>query len=1019
MKTKIIVFLAFICCSVFSLTAQERNITGTVSSADDDMPLPGVSIIVQGTTRGVTTDFDGNYSIKASQGEVLEYSFIGFTTQTVIVANQSKIDVIMETDTQALEEIVVVGYGTQKKTDLTSAIATIEPVDLKKTPAAQVVQGFQGKVAGVQISSKGSPGETPEINIRGLNSLYGNSAPLFVVDGMFYRNIDFLNASEIKDISILKDASASSIYGVRAANGVVLITTKSGSYERETEIEFTTRYGIQRAQNVLKMANAEQFTVFAYESGSQSEIASIEKAMQRFGRSRINPDIPNVNTDWYKEVLRDASTSSNDLQITGGSEKVAYSLGGNFFTQNGILNMKNSYKRYNLRAKADTKVKDWLTVGGSFLYSNSVKYDDEGSAWQLTYYAVPILPVFDNNFTNANPLPYSDAKELGYRNNQNPFALMDNSDKRGERRRTTAGFFTKFQIVPDKLNFKSKLSYNYRADNERILLLPYFVTDDYQRSLEKSSITNNNRVREDYVWDNVLTYTNSFNEHDLTLMAGTSYREEKQNFFGTKGNFYPGGTFDRNKENTWYISYTSEESRISYNSVNGKNDRGENFRFYGFSYFGRAAYKYKDRYLAYATLRAEGSNKYDETHVYLPSFGLGWIMSEESFMSNLSLVNYLKFRAGWGRLANDAVPASIPQNATPISTVFNDTRYSGFQFSTAADNISWEFTEELNIGITSTLFNNQLSLEADYFIKDTKNLVIPVLPLVGTETSFQNVGSVRNKGFEISGTWNGEINEDFGYTISGNLSTIDNEVTDLNGQPYINRGSAEFRQRLAVGEPINVFYGWDIDGVYQNDAEIAADPTAQAAIAEGTTIEPGYFRYKDLDGNNVLDANDRKYLGSPVPTYYFGATIGLKYKNWEFSTAFYGQGGNVILNRNRGEVIRTQGRNIDAELAINRWHGEGTSNTFPSSKGYRQLWNQRMSKFWLEEGDFIRVQNIQLAYNLKIKKLPEMRFNFTAERPFQWSKSFNGFNPEVGFKGIDLRTYPTPSTYSFGLSVKL
>ena len=1009
MKTRFRLLLFFLL--VFSLSqAQEIVVSGTVTSSEDNMPVPGVNVIVKGTTRGTSTDFDGKYSIDVTSGVTLEFSSIGFKTIEIVITNQTQVNVALEADVSALDEVVVIGYGTQKKADLTSAIATIDPKELEKSPVAQVVQGFQGKVAGVQISSLGSPGETPEINIRGINSLYGNSAPLFVVDGMFYSDIDFLNASEIEDVSILKDASASAIYGVRAANGVVVIKTKGGSYNRDAQVEYSTYYGVQRAQNVLKMANAEQFTTFAYESGSASEISSIEQAMQRFGRSRVNPNVPNVNTDWYKEVLRTAPTYNHDLQINGGSDKVAYSIGGNYFYQDGILDMKNDYTRSNIRAKVDAKAKDWLTVGGDLLYSKSVKYDDEGSAWQLAYYAVPILPVYDSAFINAYPDPYSDAREIGYRGSQNPFPLMDNSDRRGERRRTAANFYLNLHLVPDKLDFKSSYSYNYLGINERIVLLPYYITDDYQRSVEQSSITRNNSVVENYIWDNVLTYNNSFGEHDLTLMGGVSYRENYGRSFGGRGNFDPSSAFVRNNDKTWYLQNTAEDSRTAYDGGSAS---------YGFSYFGRASYKYKDKYLAYATIRAEGSNKYDETYVYLPAFGLGWVVSEEDFMNNVDFVNFLKLRAGWGRLANDAVPASIPQSASTTSTVFNDTLITGFQFSTNADDINWEYTEELNIGLTTTLFDNHLTLDADYFIKDTKNLVIPVLPLVGTDVSFQNVGSVRNKGFEIAASYKGQITEDLSFRVSGNFSTIDNEITDLEGQPYIDRGSAEFRQRLAVGQPINAFYGWVIDGVYQNDTEIANDPVAQAAIAEGTDIKPGYFKYKDLNGDGILDAEDRDYLGSPVPTYYYGGSLQLDYKAWELSVQVYGQGGNSILNRNRAEVIRTQGRNIDAELAVNRWHGEGTTNSFPSSEGYRQLWNQRMSEFWLEEGDFFRIQNIQLAYTLSHKNLPEMRFSLTADRPFQWSKSFNGFNPEVGFDGIDLQTYPTPSVYTFGVSVKL
>ena len=1007
MKTKfsLLLILFFSICAF----AQQVEINGIVTTESDGMPLPGANVLIKGTSRGTTTDFDGKYTIKVSRGEQIEFSYVGLESQTILIENQTVLNVTLKDDVASLNEVIVIGYGTQKKADLTSAIATINPEELHSTPAAQLVQGFQGKVAGVQISSIGSPGETPQVRIRGTNSLSGDSSPLYVVDGMFYSSIDFLNSNEIENVTILKDASASAIYGVRASNGVILITTKGGRFNKKAEVTFSSYYGMQSAQNVLKMANAEQFVTFAQESGSASEISSVNQAIERFGRSRVNPNIPNVNTDWYDEVLRVASIENYDLQINGGSESISYALGGNFFLQDGILDMKNSYERFNLRAKVDAKATDWLNVGGNVLFSNAVKYDDEASAWQLTYFAVPILPVYDYNFTEASPSPYSDAREIGYRDSQNPFPLLDNSDKRGERRRTTANFYADFKILKDRLSFKTTLSYNYLGTNERNMLLPYYITDDYQRSIDNSTITRTNSVVENYIFDNVLTYTNTFGEHDLTVMAGTSFRDDYWRYFRGSGNFDPGSAFLRDNEKTWYIQNTSEDSRTSFD---------DGTQYYGMSYFGRVQYKFNDKYLAYATFRSEGSNKYENTYVNLPAFGLGWEISKESFMKDISFINYLKLRAGWGKLANNAVDASIPISASTISTVFNDTYYNGFQFSTVADDVDWEYTEELNVGLSANLFDNRLSLEADYYIKDTKNLVIDINPLVGTEVSSQNAGSVRNQGIELAATWNGKISKNIGYNISGNFSTVDNQITGLAGQPYINTGTAEARQRLIVGEAINSFYGYEIEGVYQNEAEIAADPNVQAIIAEGTAINPGYFKYKDLNNDGTIDASDRKVIGSPVPTYYFGGNIGINYKAFELNMAFYGQGGNVILNTNRMEVIRTQGRNIDAELAVNRWHGEGTTNEFPSSEGYRNLWNQKLSEFFLQDGDFFRIQNIQLAYTLREEKLPEMRFTLTADRPLLWTKGYNGFNPEVGFDGRDSQTYPTPSVYTFGVTVK-
>lgn len=912
-----------------------------------------------------------------------------------------------------IEEVVMIGYGTAKKVDLTSSVSTVKGTEITKTPSSQVAQSVQGKVAGVQISSFGSPGDSPKMNIRGIHSLYGDNQPLYVVDGLFVDNIDFLSANDIQDFTILKDASASAIYGVKAANGVVVITTKGGGYNRKARLTYETFYGVQRAAHVVKMANTEQFVNFALESGAPAEIASVDETIQRFGRSRINPALPNVNTDWYKETLRLAPTTSHSVSVEGGSDKVSYSVGGDYFYQNGILQMKNGYQRFNIRTKVDAKANNWLTVGGSVIYSRSEKYDDEGSAWQLIYFAIPTLPKYDNAFTGATPYPYADAKLLGYRDHQNPFSLLDNANRLGQRRRTAINVYADFSILPKTLNFKSSLSYNTKSDNDRIMSLPYFVHDigaGYERKLDQSSIERGNYVNENYIWDNTLTFTKSFGNHDLTLMGGASYRDDYYRFSKIQGFFYEGSPFSRYREQTWYLENTAKDGRIS-------SDGGS--RFYGTSYFGRLSYKFLNRYIAYATYRMEGSNKFTEKYVHLPAFGLGWVASEENFLKDVKWLNLLKFRAGWGRLANEAIPNNRPTTAQATYAVFNDSQVPGFAFTTYRDNLGWEFTEETNIGLSSEMFNRKLTIEADYFIKDTKNLAIPIKPMIGTEDSYGNVGTLRNKGFEISVGYKGKIGEDWGYNISGNYSKIHNEITDLGGQPFLDRGIAEFRQRLEVGQPMDVFYGWDIVGVYQNQNEIDADPAAKSANAAAAgTVKPGFFKFRDTNGDGVLDASDRIYLGSPVPTFYYGGSLGLNYKNWDLTASFYGQGGNVILNTNRAEIIRTSGRNVDAELAINRWHGEGTTNEFPSSEGFRNSWNHKASKFWLEKGDFLRLQNVQIGYTLKTSGIPEMRFTLTADRPYIWSKSNILMNPEVGSDGRDDKIYPTPAVYSFGYSIK-
>ena len=951
-------------------------------------------------------------TLKATSMIAVIFLFTGYQE----LSAQAKKDSIKE---RQIDEVVMIGYGTAKKVDLTSSVATVKSTEIVKTPAGQAAQALQGKVAGVQISSFGSPGDTPKINIRGIRSLQGDNQPLYVVDGLFVDNIDFLNSNDIQDFTILKDASASAIYGVKAANGVVVITTKGGSYNKKSKISYDTYFGVQKASNVLKMANAEQFANFALESGNASEISSIDAAIQRFGRSRINPYLPDVNTDWYKETLRLATIQNHSLSVDGGTDKIAYSLGGDFFTQDGILKMKNSFERFNIRAKIDAKATNWLTVGGIINYSRSEKYDDESSAWQQIYYAVPIMPVYDYSYTGAYPNPYADAQLLGYRDHQNPFATLDNVDRLGIRKRLTFNTYADVSILPKELNFKSALSYNSRKDDERIMVLPYYVSGSFQRTLDQSSIDRNNISYENYIWDNTLTWNKTFGKHNITLMGGTSFSDESYLNVRASGKFYKGSPFSRYDESTWYMFNTDPDTR-TVNDSDANDVALQPYRFYRTSYFGRLSYKYDNKYIVYGTIRNEGSNKFpDQKKINLPAFGASWVVSEESFMKDISWINLFKLRAGWGRLANDAVAANRASTPTATTSIFNDQLSTGYYFSTFKDNVKREYTEETNVGLSSEFFNRHLTLEVDYFVKDTKNLVIPVLPIVGTEVSFANVGSMRNKGYEISAGWKGKIGNDIGYFINANYSNIKNEMTSLNGQSFINRGEPEFQQRLVVGQPIDVFYGWVVNGVYQNTSEITSDPTAQYAINnQGTAIKPGYFKFKDMNGDGKIDSDDRVYLGSPVPTYYFGGSLGMNYKNWDLSVAFYGQGGNKILARNRGEVIKTPGRNIDAEVAINRWHGEGTSNEFPSSEGYRQLWNQRMSGFWLEDGDFIRIQNIQLGYTLKSSSLPEMRFSITADRPFLWSKSNNLMNPEVGNNGVDTTTYPTPSVFTFGYSIK-
>ena len=1008
---KTLLFIYFLMVSVFLFGQEEITVRGTVTDSEN-LGIPGVSVVVEGTTQGTITDMDGNYNMTVPPDVNLVFSFVGMETVTVPVNGRNVIDVTMESSVVDLEEVVVVGYGEIKAKDLTSSIATIKSEELTKTPSGQAMQSLQGKVAGVQIVSAGAPGSEPTVRIRGIGSYPGssNSQPLYVVDGMYFDNIDFLNPSDIETLSILKDASASAIYGVRAANGVVLITTKNGSLNEKARITYEGYVGVQVPQNVLKMANAEQFVDYVNQTGDAADIQYVQNAMQRYGRSRVNPNVPAVNTDWYAEVMKDAARQQNhSLTVSGGSDKTAYSLGVSYFEQEGLLETaRDSYERMNIRGKFDQEVNSWLKAGINFNLSSAEKYSADDGAWFSAYHAVPILPKYDMENYEAltesgipDASPYSSAQLLGYRDAQNPFLQLDYRNNRQDSKKVYSGIYGEISFIPNKLRFKTTYNVSLNAIKNRNVGLPYFVTDDAKRLL--STISTDRITNYDQFLDNVLTYSDSFGNHNLTVMLGQSYRDERYEYLKGEAENIP------EPQNTWYIGQSRSES--------SKQVDDDAERIYGLSYFGRVSYNYDNRYLGYFTIRREGTSKYQEKWGTFPAFGLGWVISEESFFNNVNFVDFLKLRAGWGQLGNDKIARAAGQNTTePVFLAIDDTQVNGTITTNTFGYLEWEVVEETNVGITANFLNNRLRLESDYFIRDTKKAAIPVNLKLQGGSVLRNVGKIRNSGLEVVLNWDDKITNDLTYSVGLNVSTLKNEVRDLYGQPYLNGGSAEFRQRSQVGEPLLSFYGYEVAGVYQNQTEIDADPVA---VENG--LVPGDFKFVDQDGNDVIDDDDKVFLGSYFPDLTYGASLGLTYRNFDFSLNIMGQSGNKILNRKRGEIIWTNDTNIDADLANGLWNGEGTSNEYPSASGLRRGWNQNFSDYLVEDGSFFRIQNVQLGYNLNGTQLfgkgfPNARIFVTAERPLTVF-SYNGFNPEVP-NGIDRQFYPVPSVYTVGLNVK-
>ena len=1002
--------IALFIISLSPALAQQVTVSGRVLDQSGET-IPGVNILEKGTQNGTVTNIDGEFTLTvASSQSVLVVSFIGYATQETVIGDRSQLEIILGEDTKTLDEVVVIGYGTQREQDRTSAISTVNAEDIVKTPATNAMQSLQGRVAGVQIVTNGAPGAAPTVRVRGVGSFEGGAAPLYVVDGMFMDNIDFLNPNDIESMSILKDASAAAIYGVRAANGVVMIETKSGNYGKDPEIVYDGYVGIQNPQNVLQMANAQQYAGYVQETGSPADITFLNNAIQRYGRSRIDPSIPNVNTDWYSEIMSPASIQNHSLTFNGGSDKTRYSIGGSYFEQKGMMNdRRNDYTRMNFRAKLDTDVKDWLTVGANLNISTARRHNADNGAWFTAYHAVPILPVYDDLNTAATPVPrpLANAQQLGYRSPQNPYNSMLFGDNRNNIATIMGNFYGEIQLIPDKLSFRSAYNYNIEQINTRgVSFARNTGVTEIQSSLSRSTFT-----RFDQIVDNFLTYNDNFGLHRFTAVLGQSFRSETFESLRASGDqLNPNPNFGN--EHFWYL-----ENATNYD-LNAIGDGGGRLFFQ--SYFARVTYNYNDRYLLYGTIRRDGNNKFQRKWGNFATIGAGWVLSEEDFF-NVPAIDFFKFRGSWGQMGNDGINQAVGRPTIQDNNLaIDDVLIIGRRLNPTFDLIDrWETTVEQNFGISARFFNERLSLEADYYIRDTRNLAVSIIPPVFRASERRSVGEIRNQGLELALNWEDRITDNFSYWIGGNVSTLKNTVRDLGGPEFLDAGSAEFRQRSIIGSPYLAFYGYEVEGVFQNQEQINSSGYNPDFIND-RNLQPGDLIFRDVNGDGVIDDEDRVVLGSFLPTLTWGINAGFRYGNFEFSTLLQSQMGHSILNRKRGELIFTNDTNLDAELINNLWRGEGTSNRYPSASGLRRGWNQNMSSYFIEDGSYFRIQNVQMAYNITGRtifgaNMPSTRVTFTAERPLTVF-NYNGFNPEVP-DGIDRQVYPIPAIYTVGLNV--
>ena len=979
-----------------NINAQTGAVSGKVTDAAGE-PLTGVSVRVKGTAVAAITDFDGMYTIAAQLNDVLEFSFIGMKSQQIAVGASGRVNVVMEDDMMLLEEAVVVGYGTQKAKDLTAPIVVVKGAELSKQSTTNAAQALQGKVAGVQVINGGAPGAGATVKIRGVGSISDYAKPLYVVDGTFVENIDFLSANDIETTSILKDASASAIYGVRAANGVIIITTRKGGAGKPA-ISYDGYAGVQTPVNIVPLANKDQYIELLNRANESTT-----------GYSPRNPDNYTTSTDWYRELVRNALTQSHSLDVSGATETTNYSVGLNYFEQDGIMNVDNSYERFNLRARFEQVAAKWLKIGATSIVSSYNKQIANESAWSQAYLNPPLYAVYNEANADAYPEPFDSPQRYGYSNSYgNPVATAFYRNNKEKGRKLIYSLFAEFTILEDKLTFRTSYNRDYTWLQRKNYEPEHFVGGS--QGTKQSSLTETFEHKSTQIVDNVLTYTDRKGRHNYSLLLGQSTRMERMNSLWGSAVDVPG--------------VDDQSIYLKTGSYRNRNTDDDGYAYNGLSAFVRGAWNYGNKYLLSLTFRADASSKYQEKWGYFPSVGLGWVLSEEGFMKNRKAVDYLKVRASWGMLGNDNIPANsavtLGKRGMGTSAVFNDALVDGVGAQTVLQNyLRWEVVNELNIGADAAALDNRLTAEADFYYRVTDNVVFaaPVASGGGTTELLANNGKVLNSGVELTVGWADKINDKLAWHVNLNATTIYNEVLALNGREFIPGAAvnSNFATRTAVGHPIGSFYGYRIKGVYQSEKEARLDPVAPLLKTKGA------FIYENTNGDDKISEDDKTWLGSPIPWLIGGLDVGFDYGAWDFGITFYGQLGNKILNAKRMNRNTFSDGNYDVDFYENAWHGEGSSNTYPSPEAYNKDATLQANTFFVEDGSYIRIQNVQLGYTIKsIKAIPNIRVYVSAQRPLTVF-GYNGFTPEVSGSpiatGIDTNVYPMQAIYSVGLKM--
>ncbi|OKZ46967.1 MAG: SusC/RagA family TonB-linked outer membrane protein [Phocaeicola vulgatus] len=984
---------------------QAKTVTGTVTDVSGE-PIIGANIRIKGTTTGTITDIDGNFSIKAEPQSVIEVSYIGYLTQETVINNQKSIRFLLKEDTKTLDEVVVIGYGVQKKADLTGSVANINTEKLNTQSNANIGQALQGKIAGVDIVSQGgAPGSGTRIMVRGIGTL-NNASPLYIVDGMYMNSIDHINPNDIASIDVLKDASSAAIYGSRAANGVIIVTTKEGSNtEGKPIIDLSVNLGISTASKFLDMLDAKGW----------AEVTTI--ARQAIGKPALDmaTDLANKpDNDWQDIMFRPALMQNYNLSVKGGGKYSTYYTGLGYFNQDGIVKGTN-YQRYNIQSKNDYK-RGIFSAGTnliiSFSHDKPLHQELRGGMIGTILQSVPTLEKYDDTREGGYGGTYGDVVNIPH-----PLAIIDDNimDRYNENVKIFANLYAQIELFKG-LKYKLNLTPDFSFERYKNYL------NKYDFGLATNSITQlteRQRRRRNILVENLLTFDRTFGEHKISALAGYTYQDSRFRHIQAYGEGLPQGLEEIDAATT------------------NRSNEGNSWRSVLTSILGRVFYSYQNKYLFTATIRRDGSSKFGKNnrYGYFPSFSLGWNVAEEKFMENVHWLDQLKLRGGYGVLGNQEIDNY--QYSSTITTGINYPDGNGgllqgaFPKNFANPDIKWEETAMTNVGIDFMAFNNRLSLTADYYVKNTKDILLTVpIPISsgGANDPIRNAGKIRNNGFEFNLGWMDQTNPDISYGINLIGSFNKNKVIAMGSESGSIKGGSTNQNittsETKAGYPIGGYWLISTAGYFNSQEEV--DAYAKDGKKIQPAAEPGDIKFVDANNDGVINDDDRVFQGSPFPDFTFALNGNMRYKNFDLSIGLQGVLGNKIYNATRQTLEDvTKGSNFLASC-LDYWTPENKNASHPRLTWDDPNRNTRAeSDRYLENGSYLRLRSVQLGYTFPQTwfkgAIQHARVYINAENLFTIT-SYSGYSPDVNadnanYRGFDNFIYPTNRTFMLGLNV--